>query len=255
MQLNKSALRTSAIAAGLAMAFTAGHVQGSNLFGIDVSGSQGSINWSSVKANGAEFAFAKATEGNYFEDGEFKTNMKNGKAAGLQMGAYHYARPDIDCVSTEANYFWNFAGGQITADGKSLYPAVDFEVVGNSCQPNPTAWFNAWGKDVEAKSSNTLHPVIFVNACGTACDLIEYDKTGGIQLSAWVGDANNGTPLGSGHPWVNCPCCNAWVIGCGTGNWTYWLAASGNIGGVSGTCDFDAYNGSLSSLISNEGVK
>jgi len=249
-------LKTGIIAATLATALVCQSAKANNLFGIDVSSYQGSPNWGTVHSQGAQFAFVKATEGNYYEDPDFKSDMVNGKAAGLQMGAYHYCRPDLDCVSTEANYFWNFAGGYIRADGKSLDPAVDFEVFnGSDCQPNYTAWMNTWGADVRAKNSGIKHVVIYCSACSGACDLIQYNLSGGIQLQAWIADYD-GENLYTGNPWGSCDCCNAWVTGCGTGGWTYWqVTSSGSIGGVSGGCDFDAYNGSLSGLKANEDVQ
>jgi lysozyme len=255
MNMHKTVLPVGIIASVLALNLAADRAQANNLFGIDVSSFQGSINWSSVHSNGAQWAFAKATEGTYYEDAYFKGNMNNGKAAGMQMGAYHFCRPDIDCPSSEANYFWNFAGGYITADGKSLYPMLDFETFGgSSCEANYTAWMNAWSSDVKAKTSHFLHPVIYCSACSGACDLIEYDKSGGIYLSAWIADYD-GENLYTGNPWGNCDCCNAWVTGCGTGNWTYWqVSSTGQIGGVSGDCDFDAYNGTLANLKSYQGV-
>ena len=256
MKMHKSILPVSVIASVLAMSLATEHAQANNTFGIDVSSYQGSINWSSVHSNGAVWAFAKATEGNYFEDGDFNANMNNGKAAGLQMGAYHFARPDVDCPATDANYFWNFAGGKITNDGKTLYPMLDFETFGGSaCEANYTAWMNTWANDVKAKTSHFLHPVIYCSACSGACDLIEYDKSGGIQLSAWIADYD-GENLYTGNPWGSCDCCNAWVTGCSTANWTYWqVSSTGSIGGVSGSCDFDAYNGTAAQLKSWQGVK
>src|ERR1039458_9934968 len=64
--------------------------------GIDVSTSQGSINWARVKGNGITFAWAKATEGVGFTDGTFAVNEANAKAAGVLIGAYHYARFDLN---------------------------------------------------------------------------------------------------------------------------------------------------------------
>jgi GH25 family lysozyme M1 (1,4-beta-N-acetylmuramidase) len=243
------------LAASLALILGLGSAQANNLFGIDVSSYQGSINWSSVHANGAQYAFAKATEGTYYQDGYFKANMNNGKAAGMQMGAYHFARLDLNCASTEANYFWAFAGGYITADGKSVYPMLDFETYnGHACQPNYTAWLNAWANYVKGKTSHFLHPVIYSSECAGMCDLIEYDLSGGIQLSAWVANYN-GQNLYTGHPWTSCPCCNAWQTGCGASNWTYWqVSSSGSIGGISGGCDFDAYAGTLQNLKDWQGV-
>lgn len=239
-----------------AMALAAGSAQANNLFGVDVSSYQGSINWSSAHSCGAQYAFAKATEGTYFQDAYFHGNMVNGKAAGMQMGAYDFCRPDLYCPSTEANYFWSFAGAYIIADGKSLFPMADFEVFnGVTCSMgNYTAWFNAWANDVKAKTSHFLRPVIYCSAGTGACDLIEYDKSGGIQLSAWIANYN-GQNLYTGGPWSCCTCCNAWQTGCGGNNWTYWqVSSTGSLCGISGNTDFDAYPLSLSLLISYQGV-
>jgi lysozyme len=240
----KLALTASILGLGL------GSAQANNLFGIDVSSYQGAPNWGSVHANGAQYAFAKATEGNYYQDARFASNMSNGKAAGMQMGAYDFARPDLLCVSTEANYFWSFAGGKIIADGHSLYPVVDFEVFnGHACQSSYTAWMNQWSTDVKAKTSHFLHPVLYSSAGTGMCDM-----STACTLSAWVANYN-GLNLYTGHPWTCCTGCN--YVAPGTGNnWTYWqVSSSGAIGGISGNVDFDAYPLSLSLLISYQGVK
>jgi lysozyme len=247
-------VKASVIAAAvLAMTYGA---QANNILGIDVSSYQGSINWTTVKANGPVFAFAKATEGTYDEDSDFHANMVNGKAAGLQMGAYDFCRPDLYCPSTEANYFWAFAGAYITTDGKSLYPMVDFETFnGVTCSVgNYTAWLNDWSADVKAKKTTFMHPVVYCSAGTGACDLIEYDKSGGITLSAFIADYN-GENLYTGNPWSCCDCCNAWVTGCSTANWTYWqVSSTGAIGGISGHVDLDAYPLSLADLIAYQGL-
>jgi lysozyme len=226
-----------------------------NLLGIDVSSYQGSINWSTVKANGVNYAFAKATEGNYYIDGDFVSNMNNGKNAGVQMGAYHFCRPDLNYPSTEANYFWSEAGGYIKSDGKSIFPMLDFETYnGHVGTSNYTQWMNDWSADVKAKDGTFLHPVIYTSAGAGACDLIEYDKPGGITLSAFIANYN-GENLYTGNPWSCCTCCNAWVTGCGSGNWTYWqVSSTGRIGGISGDVDLDAYAGTLADLKSWQGV-
>ena len=254
MKMKNSVLPTSLIATALAMAAAGNQAKANNLFGIDVSNYQGSVNWSSVYSNGARYAFAKATEGNYFEDGTFNNNMNNGKSAGLQMGCYDFVRPDTDCVSTDVNYFWNFAGGKITNDGKTISPVEDFEVHGSSCRANETDWANAWASDVKGKTSHTLKPIIYTGAA-FACDFIEYDKSGGIQPSPWIANYNGGN-LYTGNPWETYSCCNAWTTGCGSGGWQFWqVTSSGSIGGVSGGCDFDAYvGGSVTTLKNTFGV-
>lgn len=60
--------------------------------GIDVSHWQGNIDWKKVKADGIKFVFVKATEGTTFVDGKFYENVAGANAAGLKVGAYHYAK-------------------------------------------------------------------------------------------------------------------------------------------------------------------
>jgi lysozyme len=255
MKTRTTIIPASVIAAALAMGYATDVAQANNLFGIDVSNNNGSVNWSSVYANGARYAWAKATEGNYFQDGYYNGNMTSGKSAGMKMGAYDFVRPDTDCVSTDVNYFWSFAGGKIVNDGKTISPACDYEVSGSSCQPNDTAWANTWGSDVKAKTTLTMKPVLYCSA-SFACNFIEYDKSGGIQLSPWIANYNGGN-LYTGNPWETYSCCNAWTTGCGSGGWQFWqVSSTGSIGGVSGGCDFDAYvGGSVTTLQNTFGVK
>src|SRR5690349_11831753 len=66
--------------------------------GIDVSDYQSaSIDWNAIKNTyGVTFAWAKASEGNGTTGGShFPTYVANAKAAGVIIGAYHYARYDL----------------------------------------------------------------------------------------------------------------------------------------------------------------
>ena len=66
--------------------------------GIDVSGHNGTINWSKVKAAGVSFAFIRCggrgwgEAGNCYEDTKFATNIKNAKAAGVKVGVYFFSQ-------------------------------------------------------------------------------------------------------------------------------------------------------------------
>jgi lysozyme len=221
-----------------------------SLLGVDVSSYQGSIAWGSVYADGVRFAFAKATESTGYTDAYFSGNMSNGKANGLQMGAYHFAHPESTCPSAQVNHFWAVAGGKITADGKSVYPMVDCEVFnGVTCgEGTYTTWYNDFSTDLKSHTSLFLHPVIYTSAC-LACHL-----SSGITLSAWIADYN-GENLYTGNPWTTCCSCNVWGGGCGANTWTYWqVSSTGRISGISGNVDLDAYNGTLAQLKSWQGI-
>lgn len=220
-----------------------------HILGVDVSSYQGSgINWTSVHNDGVDFAFAKATEGyDYYEDADYAGNMSRGKAAGVQMGAYHFTHCYANTPSEEATYFWNFAGGYIKADGKSIDPMIDFEVFeGHDGTSTYTQWFNDWAADVKAKTSSFMRPVIYCSAGTGACDL---NST--ITLSAFIADYN-GENLYTGGPWSCCTSCNVWG---NSNSWTYWQCSdSGAISGISGGVDLDAYNDTLADLIAYQGV-
>jgi lysozyme len=218
-----------------------------SLLGVDVSSYQGSIGWGSVYGDGVRWAYAKATESTGYTDAYFSGNMNNGKANGVQMGAYHFAHPESTCPSAQVNHFWAVAGGKITADGKSIYPMLDVEVFsGVTCgEGTYTGWCNDWSVDVKAKTGNFLHPILYTSAC-SACHL-----SSSITLSAWIA-CYNGQNLYTGNPWSTCTSCNVWG---GSNSWTMWqVSSTGRISGISGNVDLDAYNGTLSELISWQGV-
>ena len=104
--------------------------------GTDVSHWQGAgINWVSVRNAGVTFAWAKATEGTFFIDGNFVGNQVNAKAAGVYIGAYHFARPSdhpnitgANSAETEAQFFWSVASNYIKGGGFYMMPMLDWEV-------------------------------------------------------------------------------------------------------------------------------
>ncbi|PEZ76321.1 GH25 family lysozyme [Bacillus sp. AFS017274] len=75
--------------------------------GIDVSHWQGAIHWGEVAKADVKFVFIKATEGtSYSKLSYFKENAPQALAAGLKVGAYHYAKfATVAEAEAEAAYF------------------------------------------------------------------------------------------------------------------------------------------------------
>src|SRR3954463_13940863 len=94
--------------------------------GLDVSSYQGSPSWSSI-AGARDFAFVKATEGATINDGSYNYNISHAKSAGVLVGPYHFAHPNLNSPGTESSHFWGIIGGDILADAKTLQPVLDFE--------------------------------------------------------------------------------------------------------------------------------
>jgi lysozyme len=89
--------------------------------GIDVSHWNGNIDWDMVAADGVKFAILKATEGTSYSFASwFNENAPKAISAGINIGAYHYAKfGNITEAKAEASYFLSvIKGRQLT------YPAV-----------------------------------------------------------------------------------------------------------------------------------
>ncbi len=101
--------------------------------GIDVSHHQGRIDWRRVAADDVAFAIIKATEGGDHVDRAFALNLREARAAGLAVGAYHFftfCRPGAD----QAKNFISV----VPNDQPLLPPVVDIEFGGNCPQrPSP----------------------------------------------------------------------------------------------------------------------
>lgn len=91
--------------------------------GIDVSAYQGTQNWTSHKAEGVVFAFAKASEGEHTRDSRFGTHVAGIKAAGLVPGGYHFAHPNQNAATEAANY----VGAVKSYAGKGFTHWLDLE--------------------------------------------------------------------------------------------------------------------------------
>lgn len=70
---------------------------GESRLGIDVSSHQKDIDWQQVAQSGVEFAFVRIgyrgfTEGGLFPDEYAEYNLREAKAAGLEVGAYFYSQ-------------------------------------------------------------------------------------------------------------------------------------------------------------------
>ena len=58
--------------------------------GVDVSRWQGDIDWQTLRSQGANFVYIKATDGGDHLDPMFKKNWRDANKAGLKRGAYHF---------------------------------------------------------------------------------------------------------------------------------------------------------------------
>jgi lysozyme len=113
--------------------------------GMDVSSWQGTVDWGASAANGAKFAYVKATEGTGYTNNYFGSQYNGSYDAGLLRGAYHFARPDLSDGKTQANFFADNGGGW-SPDGRTLPPLLDIEYdpYGSICYGLSQAAMSQW---------------------------------------------------------------------------------------------------------------
>jgi len=198
------------------------------LTGIDVSHWQGYIHWADVKSAGVKFAFAKATEGRTTVDSRYAGNRDRADAAGVHIGAYHYARPDrtTNDAVREANWFVDHAGLR----GRHLLPVLDLESSGALGRNALTSWVRAWLSRVESRLG--VKPVIYT---------YPYFWIDYMGNTTWFA-ANGYRVLWIAHYGVSSPKVPAsnWN---GHG-WTLWqMSDCGHVAGIYGCVDVDFYDG------------
>jgi lysozyme len=95
--------------------------------GVDVSRWQGDIDWTALRAKGANFAFIKATDGGDHLDPMFKKNWREAKKAGIRRGAYHFFYW-CRVASDQADWFIR----NVPREEGALPPVLDVEWNGQS---------------------------------------------------------------------------------------------------------------------------
>lgn len=101
-------------------------------YGVDVSNHQGVIDWQAVADDDIDFAYIKSTEGGDFVDVFFERNWDQARAAGLEVGAYHFFTFCTPGDAQAANVL-----SVVPLDEMDLPLALDLEFGGN-CSARPT---------------------------------------------------------------------------------------------------------------------
>ena len=202
----------------------------SGLPGLDVSHWQGSLNWTTIKNQGARFAYMKTTEGTSYRDPNFNANYPNSYHAGLVRGAYHFALPDRSSGAAQANYFASNGGGW-SADNQTLPGTLDIEYnpYGATCYGLSKGGMVNWIADF----INTYH-------ARTGRWAVIYSTTDWWTTCTgnYPGFANN-DPL-----WIARYSSSVGALPAGWGFYTFWQwADSGTFPG-----DRDVFNGSAARL-------
>ena len=197
--------------------------------GIDVSHWQGTIDWGKVRAAGKKFAFIKASEHTSFVDDKYQTNRSRAKAAGVLVGAYHFARPNSGTTDAyaEADHFIE------TADWVSgeLRPVLDLEDTGGLSSSALQTWVKAFVQRIYDRTG--VRAIIYVSPSFWST------KMGN---SSWF--AQNGYDVLWIAHWTTASSPSVPAENWGGKSWTFWQYTSdGSVPGISGRVDLDRYKG------------
>jgi len=212
---------------------------GARSAGIDVSDYQGDIpptEWTQIHNDGKDFAWTKATEGGGFTATTFTNNMVRGTNAGVYMGAYHYARPDLNSATTDAAHFVAVAGPYLSAG--YLRPMLDIEAQSFTLSQSAlSTWINDFCSYVTARYPNA-DPLIYIGASAAASEVNSSVNIHGLDVAQW-GSNSVDPPVPTGNP----------STGVWNGNWAFWQYGSqgrvNGIGGGTANCDVDVANGDI----------
>lgn len=191
--------------------------------GIDAARFQTKINWNRARANGANFAFLKATEGGDLLDPKFKDHWRGAGRAGLWRGAYHFY---YFCTEPQVQARWFIRNVPRTPG--ALPPVLDMEwnPFSPTCTVRPPAGevqrqMRIWLNMVEAHYGQ--RPIIY-----TTVSFYEDANLRNFRgYEFWLrSTARTPAEVYPGQPWRF---------------WQY--SATGRIDGVRGDVDLNAFNG------------
>jgi GH25 family lysozyme M1 (1,4-beta-N-acetylmuramidase) len=131
------------------------------LDGVDISHHQsGRVDLRAARAAGLRWMYVKATEGTSVEDKMHRRRVREARAAGLPVGAYHFARPEGRDAVAEARYFL----AHIEPRAGDMVPMLDLEDTGELSLGELTTWTGEWVRTVTLalrRKGLTGRPIIY----------------------------------------------------------------------------------------------
>ncbi|WP_366294481.1 glycoside hydrolase family 25 protein [Paenibacillus sp. AN1007] len=210
-----------------------------NAQGIDVSHHNGNVDFKKVAADGISFVFIKATQGKSFRSSKFLQFVRDAKAAGLLVGAYHYVDDSAGSVDTAKGEAQNFYRAIQDAGGIGVFdlpPVMDYE--SNK---------NGYSKSVITSVAKTF--------------LEEIHKLTGVKPLVYTYPAfiSNFSGLSSYPLWIARYSTQTPADASGWTRWDFWQYSDGAAGGylprgnrkvdgISGAVDLNEFDGTVAEL-------
>ncbi len=193
-----------------------------SIHGIDVSHYQKHIDWPTVASQGINFAFIKATEGEFFRDSLFCKNWNEIKDAGIRRGAYHFFRPTVPVEAQVKNFIEAIELGH-----GDLAPVLDVEVDDGVSEEELRQSVLSWLNLVE--STYKIKPIVYTNQ-----KFFNRYFSGHLEgFPIWIARYNR---------WLKPRLCDKQ-------EWSFWQYGNkGRLEGINGDVDFNVFRGSMEGL-------
>lgn len=189
-----------------------------NLKGIDVSNWQGNINFKSVKNEGIEVVYIKATEGDYFKDSYAKQNYERAKAEGLKVGFYHFFKLNKN-AKRQAKYFIDYLN-EIEATDYDCKLALDVETTEGRSAYELTTLCIEFLEEVRKITNRDVVVYTYTSFANNNLD----NRLGAYPL--WIAEYGVKAPKDN-RVW------SSWI--------GFQYSDKGNVAGVSGNCDINEF--------------
>jgi GH25 family lysozyme M1 (1,4-beta-N-acetylmuramidase) len=201
--------------------------------GIDVSQWQGSIDFARVRGSGREFVIIRATAGRLTTDSRYARNRAAAQAAGLAVGAYHFAHPDMKIGSVKLDATLEADHFLAVADYRHgmLVPVLDLESGARLGPSRLQLWVRTWLTRVYAKLH--LHAVIYTTASfwNTSMGDTRWFADNGYRV-LWIAHWGTTSPSIPAANWAG----SSWAM------WQY--SDCGAVPGIQRCVDVDRFRGS-----------
>ena len=194
------------------------------------------IDWVKVKAAGRSFAIIKASERTNYRNPYFANDSAQAKAAGLVVGAYHFARPalPISTARDQARYFITTVQKVGSFRDQKTFPAVlDLETTGGLSKTDLIAWTQLFLDTTQALTGRK--PILY-----------SYD----YFIRSTLGNTNqfSSYPLWYARYTTTVPTSS--TVPGGWSQWTLWqYSSTTTTNGIIGAGDVNRFNGTTAALL------
>jgi lysozyme len=96
--------------------------------GAEIDSQDGAVDWTALKATGADFVYLDASASAFARDSAFTANLEDARGARLQVGALHRYDPCQPAERQAANFV-----SVVPRDARLLPPAVELDLIADVC--------------------------------------------------------------------------------------------------------------------------